>query len=117
MNSANIAYWRARGFNALPPDWPERYQIEKSKRVPNVANRARQLNPACTEFWKSRGYDYPPWRWDCFEGSFLADAHEWPPFLDGLEAEGTDYANQWNGWSDDQRDAFENIVNEDSVWA
>jgi multidrug efflux pump subunit AcrA (membrane-fusion protein) len=55
-------------------------------------NRARQLNPACTAFWTSRGYESAPWRWDTFEGSRLEHAHEWPPLIADMREEGFDRA-------------------------
>jgi hypothetical protein len=56
-------------------------------------NRAQQLNPACTAFWTSRGYESAPWRWDVFEeGSELARAHKWPPLIANMREYGFDTA-------------------------
>jgi hypothetical protein len=48
-------------------------------------NRARQLNPACKDFWFSRNYNNAPWNWPEFSGTYLKDAHQWPGVLEEME--------------------------------
>lgn len=57
---------------------------EQQKLQAEQRNRSRQLNPACKDFWKSRGYSHAPWTWQAFEATGLRVAHAWPSAVETL---------------------------------
>ena len=95
-------------------------QAAEQKRRAKERNRANQLNPACTVFWTSRGYDYAPWNWVAFEDTDeFTVAHVWPQIIDTMAD-----ADHWNQvpreWqyhnSHNARQALLDIFNDDAVF-
>ena len=68
----------------------KRAAVKKQEEAQRAAerNRARQLNPACTAFWTSRGYDRAPWKWNIFVETSLGVAHAWPRVVKELRYHG-----------------------------
>lgn len=95
---------------------------EQDEQVANAERlRARQLHPAAKDFWKSRGFDDPPWRWDSFAGSDLALAHHWPQALE-LIRDVNDWDELWDElgdeygmWDDAARDDIEYIFDKEEM--
>ena len=81
----------------------QKRQAAEQKRQAEERNRARQLNPACTAFWKSRcEYDHAPWNWDVFAGTQLGVAHAWPRVVKVL-GDSDDFddidVGEWGFWA------------------
>lgn len=93
----------------------------RQKQAAAERNRARQLNPACTVFWTSRGYDDAPWNWENFANTNLNVAHRWPGVLAVME-DGTNFDtlnahySSWNIRFSNEVDALRDIYDDDDLF-